>query len=59
MIKQAKRPYWRNFCGTIGNTTPVSEVWGMIKKMGGDRRKWTYPVLINENEEAVNHKDKA
>lgn len=34
-IRQAKRLKWREYCDTIGDTTQVGEVWGMIKKMGG------------------------
>ncbi len=52
-IRQAKRMYWRNYCSSIGNTTPIGEVWTMIKKMEGERRDWSYPVLCNGNESAV------
>ncbi len=52
-IRQAKRMYWRNYCSSIGNTTPIGEVWTMIKKMDGERRDRTYPVLCNGNESAV------
>jgi len=33
-IRQAKKTSWRNFCDEIGRTTPVGEVWSMIKRMG-------------------------
>uniref|UniRef100_A0A8C2Q875 Reverse transcriptase n=1 Tax=Cyprinus carpio TaxID=7962 RepID=A0A8C2Q875_CYPCA len=58
-VRQAKRSSWRNFCDEIGRTTPVGEVWGMIKRMGGDRRKWEYPVMVFEEETAVSNKEKA
>lgn len=58
-IRQAKRLYWRKFCGSIGSTTKIGEVWGMLKKMGGDRKDWNYPVLSNGNEMAVTNKEKA
>lgn len=55
----AKRKYWRGFCSSIGRTTPVGEVWGMIKKMSGIRREWDYPVLVSGGEKAVTDKEKA
>lgn len=58
-IRQAKRTYWRNYCSSIGNTTQIGEVWTMIKKMGGERREWSYPVLSSGNEIAVTNKEKA
>ena len=58
-IRQAKRARWRDFCDDIGRTTPVGEVWGMIRKMGGERREWDYPVIISEEETAVSNREKA
>ena len=29
-----KRSYWRKYCDSIGSTTQVGEIWGMIRKMG-------------------------
>ena len=58
-VRQAKRSRWQTFCERIGRTTPVGEVWGMVKKMGGNRREWDYPVLKENDVEAVNDKDKA
>ena len=58
-IRQAKKTSWQAFCEKIGRTTPIGEVWGMIKKMGGNRREWDYPVLKENDEEAVADKDKA
>lgn len=52
-VRQAKRESWRNFCCSIARTTPVGEVWGMIRTMGGDRREWEYPVMIEEGKTAV------
>lgn len=57
-IRQAKRSSWRNFFNEIGRTTSVGEVWGMIKRMGGDRRQWEYPVLTFEEEIAVSDREK-
>ncbi len=37
-VRQAKRASWRRFCNEIEGTTPVGEVWSMIKRMGGNRR---------------------
>ena len=59
MVRQAKRASWRNFCNKIRRPTPVGEVWGLIKKMGGDRREWEYPVMTSEEVTAVSNRDKA
>ena len=50
VTKRTQRVSWRQFCGKIGRTTPVGEVWGMIRKMGGDRREWEYPVITLEEQ---------
>ena len=34
-------------------------MWGVIKKMGGDRREWSYPVLTDRSITAVTNKEKA
>lgn len=36
----------------------MGEVWGMIKRMGGNRRQWEYPVLTFEEKIAVSDKEK-
>lgn len=56
---KAKRACWRNFCDKIGRTTPVGEIWGMIKRMEGDRKDWEYPVIATEEEVAVSSREKA
>lgn len=59
VVRNAKRNSWREYCNKIGRTTPLGEVWGMIKKMRGIRRDWQYPVLkagesiVVSNEEKV------
>lgn len=42
---QTKQAYWREYCNSVGSATQVGEIWGMIRRMGGDRREWSYPVL--------------
>ena len=59
VTKRTQRVSLRQFCGKIGRTTPVGEVWGMIRKMGGDRREWEYPVITLEEQTAICDKDKA
>lgn len=58
-VRQAKKAIWREFWNKIGRTTPVGEVWGMTKRMGGGRREWEYPVMTSEEETAVSNRDKA
>uniref|UniRef100_A0A3B3BBF5 Reverse transcriptase domain-containing protein n=1 Tax=Oryzias melastigma TaxID=30732 RepID=A0A3B3BBF5_ORYME len=58
-VKQAKKVSWRIFCSKIGRSTPVGDVWGMVKRMGGDRREWDYPVLMSGQETAISDQEKA
>lgn len=58
VVKKAKRESWRNFCGKIGRTTPISNVWGMIRKMKGLRREWNFPVLKVGDELAITNNEK-
>lgn len=44
-IKRAKKSYWRGYCSSIGRTTPLDKVWGVIKKMRGIRQDRNLPVL--------------
>ncbi len=53
VIRDAKKNYWRNYCNTIGEKVDGSEVWGMIRKMGGFKRKFGIPVLNNGERIAV------
>ncbi|KAK7899409.1 hypothetical protein WMY93_020262 [Mugilogobius chulae] len=59
IIRKNKRGGWKSFCGKIGRTTPVSSVWNMIKKMGGQKREWGYPVLEANDRQAVTDKEKS
>ncbi|XP_041912697.1 uncharacterized protein LOC121677772 [Alosa sapidissima] len=59
VIKEAKRTYWRDFCGKIGAEVKVGDVWSMIKKMGGIRREFSLPVIKNNDKEAVTNQEKA
>ena len=44
-IRQRERAYWREFCSSIGSTTNINDIWGMVKKMEGNRREWSYPII--------------
>lgn len=37
-IRQAKRSYWRKFCGSVSSSTPVGEVLRIIRKMKGTEK---------------------
>lgn len=58
-IKTAKKDYWRKFCESIGRTTPVEKVWGMIKKMKGNGKECEYSVLVDSQNVITNSKEKA
>lgn len=59
VVKKAKRNIWREYCSSIGRTTPLGDVWGMIRKMRGIRKDWQYPVLKSGAVIAVTNEEKA
>lgn len=59
VIKRTKKIYWREFCSTIGRTTPLDKVWGMIKRMRGIRQDKELPVLKKGEEIACENMEKA
>ena len=34
-IRKQKRTFWRQYCNSIGREVQLSDVWGMIRRMGG------------------------
>ena len=58
-IRTQKRLYWRQFCSSIGRDVQLSDVWGMIRRMGGIRRNYELPVMNNGDVMAVNNLEKA
>ena len=44
-IREAKKGCWRGFYDSIGRTTPIGRVWGMVQRMKCVRRVWGYPVM--------------
>ena len=54
-----KRNQWQQFCNTIGRDTKISDVWGMIRRMGGIRREYALPAIRYNGEIMVTNKDKA
>ncbi len=59
MIRSAKRQSWQKFCNKIGRSTPVGEVWDMIKSMKGIRREWKYSVMKVGEKAAASDEEKA
>ncbi len=57
-VRQAKGNSGEQYCDSMETQTPIEEICGMIKKMGGDRREWSYPVMIEGNETAVTNIEK-
>lgn len=58
-MRKTKRNYWKQFCNNIGRETHISQVWGMIRRMGGIRREYTLPAIKYNNEIMITNKDKA
>lgn len=46
------RTYWRAFSNTIGSSMQMGDVWGMIRKMVGERKEWGY-LILNKNNQLV------
>lgn len=59
VIRQAKRQQWQQFCNEIGREIQISDVWGMIRRMGGIRRELTLPAIRYNNKVMISNKDKA
>ena len=59
VIRKAKRQSWQTFCNKIGRSTPVGDVWNMIRGMRGIRREWQYPALKMGEEAAGSDEEKA
>lgn len=57
VVREAKRKYWREFCGKIGAEVKVGDVWNMIKRMGGIRREFSVPVI--KDNDVVTNQEKA
>lgn len=36
----------------------MGEIWGMIKRMGGERKEWGYPALVDGNNMVVENSEK-
>lgn len=50
--------YWREFCSTIGRTSPLDKVWGMINRMRGIRQDKDFPELKKGEEIACENKER-
>lgn len=58
LYKMQKDKAGRCVCNKIGKSTPVGEVWGMIKSIRGSRREWKYPVMKVVEKVAVSDEEK-
>lgn len=58
VIRSAKRDYWRQFCDEIGERIEISELWGMIRKMGGNKIYRNIPVIIDEDKYVMTESEK-
>ncbi|XP_063075987.1 RNA-directed DNA polymerase from mobile element jockey [Engraulis encrasicolus] len=59
VIRKAKRERWGAFCNTIGRDTSITEVWGMIRRMGGIRREYSLPAIHFNKEIMATDREKA
>lgn len=58
-VKTAKRMFWWKYCSSIGRETALARVWGMIRKMNGNKSKYEIPVLYSNNSKAISNMEKA
>lgn len=59
VIRVNKRKYWRTFCDEIGESTDISEMWNMIRKMGGIQLYKGVPTLIKDDKYFTSNEEKA
>lgn len=59
VTRRTKREYWRKYCESLGRSTPLERVWGMIKRMLGNRKEYGYPVMKNERNFVIEDEEKA
>ena len=57
-IKARKRNVWREYCNSIGRSAKLSDVWGLIRRMGGIRRNDELSVLNSGDTVAINNLEK-
>lgn len=58
VIRTAKRKYWKEFCGSIGRSTQISEVWGMIKRREG-RSNFDLSAMKDGDRNVITNAEKA
>uniref|UniRef100_A0A672PUQ9 ditrans,polycis-polyprenyl diphosphate synthase [(2E,6E)-farnesyldiphosphate specific] n=1 Tax=Sinocyclocheilus grahami TaxID=75366 RepID=A0A672PUQ9_SINGR len=59
VIRACKRDYWRKFCDNVGGKIEVSEILGMIRRMGGIQKYNNIPSLISEERPIITDTEKA
>ena len=45
IVKDAKKPHWRDYCSTLDKTSKIGKVWKSVKKMSGVETKRSKPTL--------------
>ena len=45
VVKDAKKPHWRDYCSTLDKTSKIGKVWKAVKKMSGAETKRSIPIL--------------
>lgn len=58
-FRAAKRKYWTEYCNNIGWDIQISDIWGMIRRMGGISMSYNIPILKNGEEIAISNEEKA
>lgn len=56
VVRIAKTERWKELYINIGRTTPIINVWGMIRKMRGVQIEWQHPVLKEGEKKAISNK---
>ena len=59
IVRKSKKEYWIKFCNSIGRSTPIERVWGMIRRMRGCGRSYGYPVMQDGDSIVTSSKRKA
>lgn len=58
-MREAKKKDWRTYHETLGSSTSINKVWGVVKKFSGIQKVLNYLVLKSVGVLAMSDQEKA